>query len=83
MKDTRISAAELKQALAEDIDALAQEVAEAVNVARDGRIIADSEEPVRDANAVFRQRVYEKALRLLLAKQEAFSPSAERTEKQG
>jgi len=83
MKDTRISAAELKQALAEDIDALAQEVAEAVNAARDGRIIADSEEPVRDANAVFRQRVYEKALRLLQAKQEAFSPSAERTKKQG
>jgi hypothetical protein len=83
MKDTRISAAELKQALAEDIDALAQEVAEAVNAARDGRIIADSEEPVRDANAVFRQRVYEKAMGLLQAKQEAFSPSAERTEKQG
>jgi len=58
-------------------------VAEAVNAARDGRIIADSEEPVRDANAVFRQRVYEKALRLLQAKQEAFSPSAERTKKQG
>jgi hypothetical protein len=83
MKDTRISAAELKQALGEDIDALAQEVAEAVNAARDGRIIADSEEPVRDANAVFRQRVYEKAMGLLQAKQEAFSPSAERTEKQG
>ncbi len=83
MKDTQVSAAELKQALAKDIDALAQEVAEAVNAARDGRIIADSEEPVRDANAVFRQRVYEKALSLLQQKQEAFSPSAERTEKQG
>lgn len=83
MKDTQVSAAELKQALAKDIDALAQEMAEAVNAARDGRIIADSEEPVRDANAVFRQRVYEKALSLLQQKQEAFSPSAERTEKQG
>jgi hypothetical protein len=83
MKDTRVSAAELKQALAKDIDAFVQEMAEAMNAARDGRIIADSEEPVRDANAVFRQRVYEKALSLLQAKQEAFSPSAERTEKQG
>lgn len=83
MKDTRVSAVELKQALAKDIDALVHEMAEAMNAARDGRIIADSEEPVRDATAVFRQRVYEKALSLLQEKQEAFSPSAERTEKQG
>lgn len=83
MEGKRVSAEELKRAMAEDIDRLAQEVAEAMNAARDGRIIADSEEPVRDANAVFRQRMYEKALSLLQKKQEAFSPSGQNTQEQG
>ena len=83
MEDKRVSAEELKQALAADFDRLAEEIAEAMNTARDGRIIADSEEPVRDASAVFRQRMFEKALDLLQNKQEAFSPSAERDAEQG
>ena len=53
-----------------------------MNAAHDGRIIADTEEPVRQANAVFREQVYEKAIRLLQNKQEAFSPSARRTAEQ-
>ena len=53
-----------------------------MNAAQDGRIIADTEEPVREANAVFREQVYEKAIRLLQNKQEAFSPSARRTAEQ-
>jgi hypothetical protein len=83
MEGKRLSAAELKQALAADFDRLAEDVAEAMSAAQDGRIIADTEEPVRDASAVFRERLYAKALDLLQKKQEAFSPSAQRTEEQG
>jgi hypothetical protein len=83
MEGKRLSAAELKQALAPDFDRLAEEVVEAMNTAQDGRIIADTEEPVRDASAVFRERLYAKALDLLQQKQEAFSPSAQGTEEQG
>jgi DnaJ-domain-containing protein 1 len=78
-----ITAEELKQAWREDFDRLAEEVAQAMNSAQPGRIIADSEEPVRDASAEFRQRVYERALGLLQEKQKAFSPSAQRAEEQG
>ena len=83
MEDKRVTAEELKHALAADMDRLAEEVAQAMNAARAGRIIADSEEPVRDAHAEFRQRAYQKALELLQTKQESFSPSAQRTEEQG
>jgi hypothetical protein len=83
MEGKRLSAAELKRALAADFDRLAEEVVQAMNAAQDGRIIADTEEPVRDANAEFRERLYAKALELLQRKQEAFSPSAQRTEEQG
>jgi len=83
MADKRVSAEELKRVMAEDFDRLAEKIAEAMNTARDGRIVADTEEPVRDASAVFRQRMYEKALGLLQEKQEAFSPSGQRTQEQG
>ena len=83
MDDKRVSAEELKQALAADWDQLAEEIAEAMNAAQPGRIIADSEEPVRDAHAEFRRRAYQKALELLQVRQESFSPSAQRTEEQG
>lgn len=76
MEGKRVSAEEVKQAIAADIERLAEQVAQAMNAAKDGRIIADTEEPVRQANAVFREQVYEKAVRLLQNKQEAFSPSA-------
>jgi hypothetical protein len=82
MDSKRISVEQLKQAMAADFEQLAQEVAEAMNAARDGSIIADTEELVRDANAQFRERMYAKAIGLLQSKQEAFSPSAERTEEQ-
>ena len=58
-------------------------VAAAMNSAQAGRIIADSEEPVRDAHAEFRPQAYQKAVDLLQAKQEAFSPSAGRASQQG
>jgi hypothetical protein len=82
MAGKRVSAEELKQAWKADFDRLAEEVAEAMNAAKAGSIIADSEEPVRDASAEFRERLYQKAVSLLQDKQEAFSPSAERAEEQ-
>jgi hypothetical protein len=83
MNDTPVNVEELKRMLSGEMDALVVQVAEAMNTARAGRIIADSEEAVRDAHAEFRQRVFEKALSLLQEKQEAFSPSGARPEKQG
>jgi hypothetical protein len=82
MEGKRVSAEELKQAMAADFERLAAQVAAAMNAAQDGRIIADTEEPVRQANAVFREQMYEKAIRLLQNKQEAFSPSARRAAEQ-
>jgi hypothetical protein len=78
MEDKRVAPEEIEAALAADFRALAEQMAAAMNQARDGSIIADSEEPVRDAHAAFRQQAYQKALDLLQAKQEAFSPSARR-----
>jgi methionyl-tRNA synthetase len=82
MESKRVSAEELKQAMASEFERLVQEVAAAMNAAKAGRIIADTEELVRDANAVFREQMYAKAIRLLQSKQEAFSPSARRAPEQ-
>jgi len=77
MEDKKITPEELKAAWAKDMDQLAERVAAAMNSARPGNIIDESEEPVRDANAEFRQRMYQKAVDLLQDKdmQEDFSPS--------
>jgi len=83
MDTTKVTAEELKAALAGDLDRLAEQMAAAMNGAKAGRIIADSEEPVRDAHAEFRQKAFERALSLLQDKQKAFSPSAQRSEEQG
>lgn len=72
--DSKITKAQLKQALSMDFDRLIEEVVEAVNSAKPGRIIDDSEEPVRDAAGQFRRMVFEKALELR-GHREAFSPS--------
>ena len=78
MDDKRITAEELQAQLQPAVQALAEKIAQAINAAQAGRIIAESEEPVRDAQAVFRQQAYQVALDLLQQKalQEAFSPSA-------
>lgn len=83
MEDKGITAEQLMDQMQGEFRALAEQVAAAMNEARAGRIIADTEEPVRDANAVFRERMFEKALSLLQAKQEAFSPCAQRIAEQG
>ncbi len=78
MDDKQVTPEEIKVLLASDIDTLAAEMAAAMNQAKAGRIIADSEEPVRDAHGKFRQQAYSKMLSLLQQRQEAFSPSTER-----
>ena len=89
MQDKRITAEELQAELQPEVQALAEEIAESINAAKAGRIIADTEEPVRDAHAVFRQKAYQRTLELLQKKalQEDFSPSqepaAEELEQQG
>jgi hypothetical protein len=77
MDDQRITAEELRAELQADVKMLTEKIAQAINAARAGRIIADSEEPVRDAHAEFRQKAYQRALNLLRdkASQEDFSPS--------
>ncbi len=82
MEAKKITAQELRLALEQEFTEMFQEVVEAMNNAKAGYIIADSEEQVRDANAKFKQQIFQKALDLLQKKQEAFSPSAE-NEKQG
>jgi len=82
MEEKPVRIEEVKQVLAADFDQLAQAVAKVLNAAQAGRIIADTEEPVHDATAVFREPRYEKAIRLLQNRQEAFSPSARRTAEQ-
>ena len=77
MEDKKITAKELQDAMEQEVAEMVQEVVEAMNNAKPGSIIADSEEPVRDANAKFKQQIFQKALGLLQKKQEAFSPSAE------
>jgi len=77
MEDKKITAKELQLAMEQEITEMVQEVVEAMNNAKAGSIIADSEEPVRDANAKFKRKIFQKALSLLQEKQEAFSPSAE------
>ena len=73
----KITGKDLKAALGADIDRLLDEVAEVMNQAKPGRIIADSEEGVHDAAGEFRQRLYEMALKLRQQQAGAFSPSGE------
>jgi DNA primase large subunit len=83
MEGKQISVEQLKRALAEDFDQLTEEIVKAMNAAQPGRIIADSEELVRDASAEFRERMFQKAIGLLQEKQEAFPPSGQNAQEQG
>lgn len=80
-KEVRLEPAELKQAMAQEIEELVNETAEALNKARDGAIIADSEKIVHDAMARFRQKVYEKGVQMKAEKaaKAAFPPSTQRS----
>ena len=48
-----------------NLKVLVERIADAINKAKAGRIIADSEELVRDAHATFRQEAYQKAIDLV------------------
>jgi len=75
--DGPISKEQLQAVLNEDMDKMLEDVVGAMNRARPGSIIDDSEEPVREAAGEFRRRLFEKALELR-SQREAFSPSGER-----
>jgi len=77
MEEKRITAEEIMAEIDMDVQQMAQKIANAINHAQAGAIINQSEEPVRDAHAVFRQVTYQKALSLLEKKQQAFSPSTD------
>ena len=66
----------LKELLKKDFEDCIAEVVEAIDTAKAGSIIDDSEEPVRIATGKLRQKIFEKALQMKLdAAQAAFSPS--------
>ncbi|MHC4611606.1 MAG: hypothetical protein ACYS7M_14785 [Planctomycetota bacterium] len=75
-KDVRITTEQLREAAGSDLTELMDEVTRAVNEAPGGRVIADSEEAVREAIARFRKKVYERAIQLRAeAAEAAFPPS--------
>ena len=68
----------LKELLKKDFEDCIAEVIEAIDTAKAGSIIDDSEEPVRIATGKLRQKIFEKALQMKLdAAQAAFSPSGQ------
>ncbi len=79
-KDVRLEPSELEAAMKGEFRQLVRETADALNKARDGAIIADSERIVHEAMARFRQKVYEKAVQMKADKaaKAAFPPSAQR-----
>jgi hypothetical protein len=68
----------LEKLLKDDIQRCIAEVTEAVDKARIGAIIDDSEEPVRIATSRLRQMIFQKAIQMKTdAAEAAFSPSQE------
>lgn len=73
-----LDAKQLEQSLREDFERCLAAVVAAVDGARLGAIIDDSEEPVRDATGRLRQKIFEKAIQMKTeAAEAAFSPSAQ------
>lgn len=78
MKLPEIKAKKLEELLKKDIEKCIAEVTEAVNTARTGSVIDDSEESVRIATGKLRQKIFQKALQMKTdAAEAAFSPSEE------
>ena len=70
-----LSAEQLIEQTREAFEQMMRQVAAAVNAAPEGRVIRDSEEPVRDLLGAFRQQVYQTALQGRVdAAEAAFSP---------
>ena len=83
MEGKKVTVEEMEVLLATDFRRFAEQMAAAMNEAKAGSIIADSELPVFEASGEFRQQAFEKALGLVQARHEAFSPSARRDAEQG
>ena len=72
----------LKELLEKDFENCIAEVVKAIDTAKAGSIINDSEEPVRTATGKLRQKIFEKALQMKMdAAQAAFSPSGRNKKK--
>ena len=68
----------LRRELQADFERLLNEVADAVDAAPCGRLIRDSEEPVRDAVGRFRTTLFQRAVQQKVnAAEAAFPPSAQ------
>ena len=78
MKVPGIDPQKLEKLLKDDFQRCIAEVTEAIDTARIGAIIDDSEEPVRMATSRLRQRIFQKAIQMKTdAAEAAFSPSQE------
>jgi hypothetical protein len=67
---------QLASQMQQDLEGMLAQVMDAVNAAKDGRLIEDSERPVLELMRDFQKRVFEKALQLRVDSTEsAFSPS--------
>jgi hypothetical protein len=83
MEDKKVTAEEILALLSGDFEEFSERMATAMNEAKAGSIIADSEMPVFEASGELRRQAFEKALRLVQQKHEAFSPSAQPDAEQG
>jgi hypothetical protein len=78
MQVPSIDRQKLQELLKEDFQRCIDQVIEAIDTARIGAIIDDSEEPVRMATSRLRQMIFEKAIQMKTdAAEAAFSPSEE------
>ncbi len=68
-----------KRQMRAELEILMEDVADAVDSAPAGRVIRDSEEPVRDLFAEFRQKAFEKAIQLKVDAAEAAFPPSEQS----
>lgn len=82
IKVAEIDAQQLEKSLREDFEQCLAAVVQALNQARIGAIVDDSEEPVREATGRLRQKIFEKAIQMKTeAAEAAFSPSTPRGRK--
>ncbi len=78
MKVLGIDRQKLEKLLKDDIQRCIAEVTEAIDKARIGAIIDDSEEPVRISTSRLRQMIFQRAIQMKTdAAEAAFSPSQE------
>jgi hypothetical protein len=72
----QVDRVQMGEALRQEVEQMLGQVMDAVNGARDGRLIEDSEGPVLEILQEFQRRLYEKALQMRIDSTESsFSPS--------